>query len=144
MNIRTILAGTVVFLGFAGMSSGCSSAKSTCALICDCEHCGDPKEDFTCLQYETEEAEALAYECGDAWETYMSCVQDQGTCNEKQANFTTRINGTCNNSACSTSGETCETNDDCIGTGDDLCDGEEAAVRDCVQAASGGVSPSPF
>jgi len=111
MNIRYVLAGVVLFGGLATTSSGCSSAQSTCDLVCDCEHCGDPKEDVTCLEYEAQEAEADAYECSDAWEKYMTCVQEKGTCNEKEANFSTRSNGTCSDT--DNLGFNCATDADC-------------------------------
>jgi hypothetical protein len=111
MNIRTMLAGLVLSMGFFGMSSGCSSARSTCALVCECEHCGDLAEELTCTEYDVDEAIAQAYGCDDAWEAYMTCVQEKGTCDAERARFTTRANGTC--SETDNLGVSCMTNADC-------------------------------
>lgn|GEM_PF-2782531 len=111
MMIRHVLTGASVFLGFAVASFGCSSAQSVCQLICECQHCSDRTEEFTCAELEAQQASAEAYECGEKWEALLTCVEEKGTCNEKEADFTTRESGSCSDTQ--DIGGSCSTNADC-------------------------------
>jgi hypothetical protein len=142
MMIRYLLTGSALFFGLATAMSGCSSARKTCEIMCECEHCSDPREDITCAEYEAQEAAAEAYECSEQWEALMTCIQEKGTCDEKEANFSTRGNGNCVMSMCEDSGNPCSSNGDCKGEGADLCDDEEQDLGECVDAASGGAGPN--
>lgn len=176
MNMRYVMAGGLLALGFFGMAPGCSSAQTVCELACECQHCSDPTEDVTCYAYKVQEAEAQAYACDDAWEALMTCVQEKGTCNEKEAQFSTRANGTCSDTQmvggncmtnadcqqigipgktactngmcvvyrCSGGGQSCDTDADCAGNGEELCDKEKTDVADCIDKASGGAPPKGF
>ncbi|MDI3290271.1 hypothetical protein [Polyangium sp. 15x6] len=110
--IRTILVNAVLLLGLASASAGCSRAQVICDLICECEHCNDQREIETCEQHATREAVADAYDCGDAWATYTTCVEEQGTCDEKNARYST------------------------MSGNNDVCGDEENALNSCIDAAS--------
>lgn len=129
---RYIGVGALFVLGLLGSASGCSSAQSTCELMAECGHWGYELRDFTCFFYRAQEEAALAYECGDQWDAYMTCVQEKGTCDEKAARFTTRENGQCDETRAL--GVTCMTNADCdaIGFPDPLtCVDNSCAFRVC-------------
>ncbi|MDI1483301.1 hypothetical protein [Polyangium sp. y55x31] len=110
--IRTILVNAALLLGLAAASSGCSRAQVVCDLICECEHCSDENEVQTCGQFATQEDVADAYDCGDAWTTYTLCIEEQGTCDEKKAQFST------------------------VKDNNDLCDADRDALQSCIDAAS--------
>ncbi|MDI1447508.1 hypothetical protein [Polyangium sp. 6x1] len=110
--IRTILVNAALLLGLAVASSGCSRAQVVCDLVCECQHCSDEDEVKTCEQYATRETVADAYDCGDAWTTYTVCVEERGTCDEKEANFST------------------------VKDNNDACQDEEDALNSCIDAAS--------
>jgi hypothetical protein len=115
MMIRYVLTGSALFFGLATAMSGCSSARTVCELMCECEHCSDPREDVTCAEYEAQEAAVEAYECSEQWEALMTCIQEKGTCDEKESNFSTRGNGNCNDTQ--DLGTPCTTNADCPSAG---------------------------
>ncbi|MRG90383.1 hypothetical protein [Polyangium spumosum] len=110
--IRTILLNTFLFLGLAG-AVGCSRAQVVCGVICECEHCSDETEIRTCNDLATQEDVADAYGCGDAWTTYTVCVEEQGTCDAREARFSTED----------------ENNND-------RCGDERGALFSCIDAAS--------
>lgn len=110
---RSIFAGALVLFGLSVTAMSCSSATSMCNLICDCEHCNDQEKVEACNQFETGQDVASAYDCSDQWEAYATCVEERGTCDEKEARFSTR-------------------ND----MGDDKCQNESDDLNDCIDAAS--------
>jgi hypothetical protein len=133
MMNRYLGIGSLLFLGLLGTSSGCSSAQSTCELQAECGHWSDQLRDYQCFFYRAQEEAAQAYECSDQWEDYMACVQEKGTCNEKESEFTTRENGKCNETE-AIGGVTCMSNADCdaIGSSDPLsCVNNECAFAVC-------------
>ncbi len=107
--------GSLLVLGLLGTSSGCSSAQATCDLINECEHWNDQTYEFTCTIYRAQEEAVDAYDCLDQWDEYMTCVQEKGTCDEKQADFTTRKSGKCNETQ--DLGVTCMAQADCDAIG---------------------------
>jgi hypothetical protein len=88
-----------VFLGFAAAASvaaGCDTPAGTmCDLVCECEHCSDQDEDARCLQLEKEENVAEVYDCSKEFEALATCFEENGTCDEKAASFTTSELGSC-------------------------------------------------
>jgi len=110
---RSILASAFVLLGFSFSITGCSRASVVCDLICECEHCNDQAKVEACNQLGTAEDVADAYDCSDKWEAYTVCVEERGTCDNKEARFSTR-------------------ND----AGEDRCQDESDALSDCIDKAS--------
>src|SRR5690242_11769219 len=123
----------VIFLfglaGAAGVSGGCSRAATVCSLICDCEHCNDYEEDEACTEYDTSQNIAEAYDCGDAWDAYLVCVEDKGRCKEEEADFTTRAPGSC--SGKQATGISCATAADCFGGPGTTCESGTCMARFC-------------
>src|SRR5689334_142122 len=111
MMNRYLGVASFLVVGLLGLTQGCSSAQTTCDIVCDCQHCGDFAEDTTCFLYKVQEASADSYGCLGKWDEYMSCVQEKGTCNEKEARFTTKKNGTCSDTQ--DLGLTCMATADC-------------------------------
>jgi hypothetical protein len=111
--IRKTLVNAVFLLAMAS-AAGCSRAQVVCDLICECEHCSDEDEIKTCAALSTREDVADAYDCGDAWSTYTLCVEEQGTCDEKDARYST-VDDNAN---------------------EDRCRDEQDAVSACIDAAS--------
>lgn len=164
----------VLTLGLAGasaLSAGCGSrAGAVCSLVCECEHCNNYEEETSCTLYQTQADVADAYGCADQWDAWAACVEEKGTCDAKEANFTTAKPGQCNafqptgatcatqadcdmidselsceagfcaQRVCSGGGGSCENDGDC--NGDDLCNAEDDALDKCIDAASkhGGTS----
>lgn len=110
---RTILAGMLIFFGIPLAISGCTRAAIICEIICNCEHCNDQAKIEACNQLGTAEEVATAYACNDRWEAYTVCVEQRGTCDEKNSRFTTR-------------------ND----ADEDRCQDEIDALDDCINKAS--------
>lgn len=123
---------TVSLAGLLGLVAGCGGqASSVCSLICDCEHCNDYEEDLTCIQVETSLSVAEAYDCAQEWEDYASCVEEKGKCDEKEADFSTRADGSC--SATQPIGFPCMVQADCDQVQTGLtCTGGECAQRVCA------------
>jgi len=109
--IRSILVNAFLLLGLAA-SAGCSRAQIVCDIVCECEHCSDEREILVCADYATQEDVADAYGCGDAWNTYTVCIEEQGTCDANEANYST------------------------VSDNQDACDDERSAVNSCIDAAS--------
>ena len=153
------------------LSAGCGSrAGAVCSLVCDCEHCNDYEEEVSCTLYQTQADVADAYGCADQWDAWAACVEEKGTCDDKEANFSTATPGRCNafeptttacmtaadcvsvdfdltceagmcaRRVCSGGGQGCQNDGDC--SGDDLCDAEDDALDKCIDDASkhGGTS----
>jgi len=109
MNKLTLVVGSAVVLGLGG--SGCGTQAATlCSLKCDCEHCNDYAADALCVQADYDANRADAYGCSKEWESWATCVEDKGTCDEKEARFTTsqETAGSCTNEQ--TLGLDCTTN----------------------------------
>lgn len=77
-------------------AGGCASQPQTlCDLVCECEHCNDYAEEAECARREAELAVAEAYGCESEWEAYATCIEDDGTCDEQKARFSTQGPGQC-------------------------------------------------
>jgi hypothetical protein len=163
--LRTLATSLPLLFGFATMSTGCTSAASVCAMVCECEHCNEYAEDSTCYGFEKAEAQAEAYECGEKYLAVLSCAEEKGTCDEERVTFTTRGPGNCaaqslgsscmsdadcfggNNASCSNgmcteltcegSGNPCSDDGDCSDFGPDLCQDEQDDLASCIDDASG-------
>lgn len=110
---RSIFAYALIGFGLSSSIVGCSRAAAVCELVCECEHCNDQTKTEACNTLETAENVATAYDCSDKWEAYTTCIEDRGTCDEKESRFSTR--------------------DD---AGDDKCQDESIALNDCIDKAS--------
>jgi hypothetical protein len=160
--LRTLATSLPLLFGLATMSTGCTSAASVCAMVCECEHCNTYTEDSRCHSMEKAEAEAEAYECGEKYVAVLSCIEEKGTCDEERVNFTTRgpgncatqsigmscmtdvdcfgnnptcSNGMCMESRCEGSGDPCSDDGDCE-DGPDLCQDERDSLSECIVDAS--------
>lgn len=101
-----------------GAAPSCSSLPTTiCDRLCECEHCGDVRHDSVCLQQELVRDIADSYGCHALWETWAQCVDDNGTCNESEARFSTREPGSCSGEE-QDFGFPCDTTSDCTDFGD--------------------------
>ena len=90
-----IIAWFAAVLG-AATGAGCdSSAASVCDAICECEHCNDYQEDLGCRQVEWQAEVAEVYGCASEFEDWAACVEESGTCNERDASYTTLESGSC-------------------------------------------------
>ena len=119
---RSIFTKAILLVGLAGGVVACSHAQAVCELICECEHCNDQDEVLACDQYATSQDVADAYDCGDSYDTYLSCVEDKGKCDDTSADYSTRSDGSC--SGTQSLGSTCMTANDCQnpgGGGDVVC-----------------------
>lgn len=164
MMIRTLMTSLPLLFGMAATMTGCTNAASVCAMICECEHCNDYTEQDICYSMEKAEARAEAYECGEKYSAVLTCVEEKGTCDEEKVNFSTQgpgncspqangqscttdadcfgnnpscSNGSCMELACEGSFNPCSTDADCSDNGPDLCESEQEALSDCIDAASG-------
>ena len=76
------------------VAPGCgSTASNICGIECDCEHCSDLKEDEVCASRECDANVADAYGCLQEWEDWATCFEDKGTCDEKEARYSTTEEG---------------------------------------------------
>jgi hypothetical protein len=67
---------------------GCNGAAGELSsLECDCEHCNDWEEDESLDQYQRDQEVADAYGCGDQWDEAMTCLIEQGSCDETEARW---------------------------------------------------------
>jgi hypothetical protein len=117
--------------------ASCSQADAICSLECDCQHCNDVAEDLQCLQREAEADKADAYGCLDEWETWATCYEDKGECDEKAASFSTqtRSRGTC--TAEIDLGVDCPTGNECDGLGQNAyCEAGGCKQKSCTGSGS--------
>ena len=137
-HLASISMSTVI--ATAAIAGGCeSSAQSVCETMCECEHCNDYEEEARCGQLEWEAEVAEAYDCTSKFESWASCVEDNGSCDEKDATFTTNERG-----SCSGKGETgldCSLDPNvCAGIGGGAsCEGGTCKYRACA----GSQGPNP-
>jgi hypothetical protein len=110
---RAIISSVFVLLGLSASAMGCSRAAAVCDLICTCEHCNDQHKIEACNQLEITQDYVNAYDCGDAWEKYMICFEERGTCDETESRFSVE------NEA-----------------GDSRCQNEADALNECISEAS--------
>lgn len=158
-----ILTKAALLLSLGASMLACSHGQTVCQLICECEHCNDQEEVVTCDRFETDQAVADAYDCGDKYDAYLTCIEEKGTCDETDANYSTQGGGSCSDTqplgmscmtnndcqggfdavctggmcmmtVCAGSGQPCQNNGDCNGS--DLCADARSDYRDCVDAAS--------
>jgi hypothetical protein len=109
-----ILATALALFGLSFATMGCSRAAVICEITCECEHCSDQAKIEACNELATAEDVANAYDCGDKWDDYTVCVEDRGTCDEKESRFSFM-------------------ND----MGENRCQNERDALNDCIDNASG-------
>jgi len=128
----TTIKTAILLIGLAAAAPGCGSrAAAVCEVICACEHCNDYDEDVSCRLLEAQEDVAGAYECGDAFDAWATCVEEKGRCDAKDADFTTRQTGSC--SVSDPVGITCLSDNDCDGFGNGLlCEGGMCMQRMCA------------
>lgn len=89
MTLLTVIA-------TAAAAGGCeSSAGTVCDLMCECEHCNDYEEESRCAQLEWQADVAEAYDCTSKFESWASCVEENGSCDENEASFSTLERGSC-------------------------------------------------
>ncbi len=140
MTARNLLRfGSFAVLAFAfgAMVPACkSTVSSLCSRACDCEHCNDYTRKLSCDELQGQEDVAHDYGCDGAFANWLACIDDNGTCNEAQARFTTRKPGHCASGACDGIPIGCSSDDDCPETGDDPCKGQQKALSDCQKGAS--------
>lgn len=122
-----------LFLSPVLFAPACDQPSRICDLVCECEHCNDLAEDYGCEQVSASKEIAEIYECLDEWTAYADCFEEKGTCDEEEANFTTREQGSC--SATASSGLPCADNSDCLTVG---IDGARCEGMVCVYTACAG------
>jgi hypothetical protein len=121
LRVASIAAPIAFLVPGLVLAPACSSqADRICALVCECEHCSDVREDLECTSWNGEEELAAAYECSAPWERYAICVEDRGSCDDATAEFSTRGEGSCP-----------ECND-----GPDRCTEERAKLDECYLSKS--------
>jgi len=154
---------TLLLIGMALVAAACSLESEVCGEVCDCEHCNDYEEDVSCAMYDQLADVADAYGCDGEWEDYLTCVRDEGSCNEEEARWemsapgrcngtydtgvdcttvpctmpsATCQGGTCIQTVCEGTTSSCDTDEDCS-DGQSLCATQAEAIDECVTAASG-------
>src|SRR5258706_4390639 len=95
--MRTTTIGVLVLSGLCAVSACKSQATTICDLECDCEHCNDYESDIKCDQRTMEHDVADAYGCADKWDAWATCYEDNGSCNQDTANYSTvaQTSGSC-------------------------------------------------
>ena len=132
-TLRLLALGSA--FGLAALAApACGGLPATlCDLVCECEHCNDVEEDVTCEGYATQQDVAEIYDCLQEWEDWATCVEEKGTCNEDEADFSTRKQGSCTGAPQDT-GIPCANNGECTqGFGDGFyCSGGTCQARTCA------------
>lgn len=164
--MRALIVSTGLLVALSALGTACGSRAGTlCDLVCECEHCNDYTETFTCDTIETSLRIAEAYGCESEWESYADCVEQKGTCDAKEVRFTTAepgsctseydaqipcvgdaecavigsatcVNGSCHGKACTGSGQPCSSDGECTGNGADRCATEAEALSKCEADSS--------
>src|SRR5262245_32862443 len=91
-RLAWIPASALLALWFAGCGTNVSNV---CELMCECEHCNDYEEDARCANLQWQADVADAYECNEQLDKLASCFEDNGTCDDKNATFSTNDRGSC-------------------------------------------------
>jgi len=161
MNANTFTRAALLGAMVALLPS-CSQESKVCSLICDCTHCNDYANDVLCDELSTESDVASAYGCDTEWGDWLTCIQDQGSCNDTTATFEvtapgsctgttstgvacptgtcpttgwTCVSGQCMMRTCQGSAQTCTMDSECTG-GVSYCDHESQKLNDCLDHAS--------
>ena len=72
------------------MLASCGShASSVCDLVCECEHCSDLASDNCVTSLEGTAKYSEAYGCDQEFDDLLTCVEDKGECDDKEARFST-------------------------------------------------------
>lgn len=102
------------------------------------------QEKGTCKEEESRFETRGSSSCSDTEDIGVMCMS-QADCDAIgfPGPLTCTVNR-CLAKVCSGNGANCSSDADCTGSGPELCDDEEVAVRKCVEAASGGDVPGPF
>ena len=166
MVLRKLSVAVVVVPVMLVGGASCTTADALCELICECEHCSDLAENELCESLALDQEIAEIYGCDSAWESWAECVENNGSCREDDAVFTTSEldycasfidlgipcsgdaecaaqpdafcnQGTCMRRSCNSNPQQpCNSDSDCP-TGTDLCADVRQALVDCEQAAAG-------
>jgi hypothetical protein len=111
-----------------------SEATTICDLECDCEHCNDFASEVRCDERNAEHDVADAYGCADVWDTWATCYEDKGSCDESKATYSTvqQTAGSCSNE--SSTGKACPNgNSDCTsGVPDQYCAAGMCKFKSCA------------
>src|SRR5262245_55561045 len=111
-----------------------SQATTICDVECDCEHCNNYEKDLKCDGRNAEADIADAYGCADKWETWATCFEEQGSCDESKASYSTvkMTPGSCTGTM--TTAVMCPTgNADCATAGPmAFCDAGTCKIKTCL------------
>jgi hypothetical protein len=131
-RLRVRALSLIILASPLALAPGCSQASQICSMVCECEHCNDIAEDARCEAISASQDVADVYDCAEEWTAYADCYETEGTCEEEEANYTTREPGSC--SATSSSGITCMTNSDCLNLGYQgvSCENMECVYPSCA------------
>jgi hypothetical protein len=95
--MRALAMIVVVVLGCAVVAA-CTQADAVCNLVCECEHCNDVRAEYECASWNNRQEVADVYGCGIELEDYLTCIEENGRCDEEESDFTTRAPGSCSES----------------------------------------------
>ena len=112
--MRRLLAITI-FLSPIMLMPACGQPSRICDLVCECEHCNDLTDDYSCERISASQEIAEIYECDSEWTSYADCFEDKGVCDEDEARFSTQEQGSCSSTA--SSGVPCMDNTECLNVG---------------------------
>lgn len=110
---RFFIASSLTSIVLLMSVSGCTRASALCAIICECEHCSDQTKSTTCDDLAIAEDVAASYDCTAKFELLADCVEQRGTCEEKDAEFSLTTD-----------------------TGENRCQDEKDALQECMDNAS--------
>lgn len=133
-RVRRVLA-ALLLLSPVTLAPACDQPSRICDLICECEHCNDIVEELRCEAASASQEVAEIYGCLDEWTAYADCFENEGTCIEDEANYTTREDGSC--SEVYDSGLNCTDNSDCLQLGGIIgarCEGMTCVYDSCADS----------
>lgn len=111
---RFFSAAALISTALLTSAPGCTRAAALCEIICECEHCSDQAKATTCGDLAIAEDVAASYDCTAKYELLANCVEQRGTCDEKEAQFSLTTD-----------------------TGENRCQDEKDALQECMDSASG-------
>jgi hypothetical protein len=119
------------------MVPACSQPSRICSLMCECEHCNDIIDDYSCERVSASQEIAEIYACDGEWTSYADCYENKGACDETEARFSTREPGSCSGTA--DSGFACADNTECLQLGitGARCEGGSCVYTSCAGQANG-------
>ena len=72
----------------AVLAPGCTGQEGKyCSQLCECEICDDLREEGCIIQMQALEDAADAYECDSEYDDFISCLVDDGDCDEDVNNY---------------------------------------------------------